>query len=670
MKLKRNSIFAKMAILAVSSVSAHAEMIDVVATYTVTTSPFGTGVNALDGSTVGTADTTWTADNIYILKDKVFVTNGQTLTIEPGTKIYCTFNDLGPIGPDATDKFGSLTFTRGTKINAAGTADLPIVFTTTDELEFERQVDMPFAELPAVNDGDALIADKPSFNTIGRWGGVVLLGNAPISNWSAGGSNIGEATIEGFQPGSSLDGDGDLRADVIEYGGANAADDSGIMQYVSIRHGGYVYAGSSEINGLTLGGVGSATVIDHIEVFANQDDGLEIFGGTVSCNYMVMAYCSDDSFDLDQGYVATNQFWFSIQSNKTQGGTSNHDNGGEWDGITGTVTLANATNAAGLASAPTIYNATFIGSGTGALAGSNSGNNAMLVDDYFNGKLYNSVVDNYGENLIEVTSDGIGTGAKIDVRHNTVGRFGGGTPGNNLSYLDTEARAVNTFFDAAGVPINGNSNGGTNPRFMAEFRDVDLEVVLSDPRPAPSSPLWTANGATLQAGAPVATTYRGAFGSTNWAVGWTRLSEICDMQELPTGLVVDTDGDGISNDLESTSALTTLGFSESVNDVTPTNNFSSLYTTSQYTANFTAGQTSVTSNPNAFSLYNTADILDLRTTAGVTVQKVGNTASLSVPVEMSDTLGGWDPAGNMTLDVDVTAFPNKEFFRLEVQGAQ
>ncbi len=500
MKTRYNWIYGLLAIAA-SPVVGQAAIIDVVATQTVNTTPFGVNVDAI------TSDTTWTSDNIYILKDKVFVTNGATLTIEPGTKIYSTLDDKAtPSTSD--DEFGSLIITRGAKIMAEGTADRPIVFTTIDELEAQTQTDY---------DGDLLVADFPTVNTSGRWGGIVVLGNAPIASYS-GATNIGENRIEGFQPAASADLDLDGRADVIEYGGNAPADNSGILKYISIRHGGYVYSGANEINGLTLGGVGNGTQISYIEVYANKDDGIEFFGGTVNTSHILLAFNFDDSFDIDEGYNGTNQFWFSVQNPfEADGVTKSYDNGGEWDGVTGTIGDY-ATN-----SAPVIYNATFVGTGTTADAtGNDKGNNAIYIDDRFKGKIYNSVFDDFARDVVGSASDGPGTG--LVFAHNTVGRFGGGTPGNNLSYV-TDSGAANTFFDGSGNPINGNSSANTNPLYESYSRGVDLVLDVLDPRPAPSSPLWAANGATLQAGAPVATTYRGAFGADNWAAGWTKYDQ-------------------------------------------------------------------------------------------------------------------------------------------------
>jgi hypothetical protein len=641
MKLNKTNKQLIMTLAALMPCVTQAANIDVIATQTVNTTAYGVNVNAI------TANTTWTKNNAYILKDKVFVTNGATLTIEPGTKIYSTLDLRGTVTKD-DDKFGAIVIVRGAKINAAGTAAEPIVMTTIDELEAQTQTDL---------DADTLIADFPTVTTAGRWGGLVVLGNAPIANYT-GTTNIGEDRIEGFQPAASADLDADGRADVIEYGGSTSADNSGTISYVSIRHGGYVYATNTEINGLTLGGVGSGTTINNVEVFANADDGIEFFGGTVNTSNIVLAFNQDDSFDIDQGYSGTNQFWFSIQAPKLADGVgSAHDNGGEWDGVTGTV-ADNASN-----SAPVIYNATFIGSGTTALVGNDKGNNAIFLDDRFKGKVYNSVFDDFKEDLIEVTSDGKGSG--LTFANNTIGRFGGGaytgTNASNLTYLDTATNAVDTFFDSTGAPINGNSNGGVNPMFKTYTRNVALELTAIDPRPASGSPLLSSS---LQTGAPIAAAYRGAFGGTNWAAGWTKMSiDGLLLGEASTSSMADADSDGISDAVETANAG--LGFNPAVSDATTV--LGTLKTTAQFNANYTAGQTSVTSNPNSFSLYNTADILDLRTVGQTTVQAGASNVTLTVPVQKSTGLSTWESAGSMTLTIPKTA--DKEFYRLSVEGA-
>jgi hypothetical protein len=312
-----------------------------------------------------------------------------------------------------------------------------------------------------------------------------------------------------------------------------------------------------------------------------------------------------------------------------------------------------------------IYNATFIGSGTTALTGNDKGNNAIFLDDKFGGLVYNSVFDDFSRDLVGSAGDGPGTG--LSFAFNTVGRFGGGAyTGSNASNLTfvSDSGAANTFFaSGTGAPINGNSNAGTNPMYRAYSRDGSNELLVIDPRPASNSPLWV-SAAQLQPGAPVATTYRGAFGDSNWAAGWTTASAIGLLEgEVSSGLA-DADGDGISDAVET--ANTALGFNAGVSDATTV--LGTLKTTAQFTANYTAGQTSVTSNPNGFSLYNTADILDLRTTGQTTVQAGASNVTLTVPVQKSTGLSTWESAGSMTLTIPKTA--DKEFYRLSVEGAQ
>ena len=109
------------------------------------------------------------------------------------------------------------------------------------------------------------------------------------------------------------------------FGGSDEADSSGVLRYVSIRHGGTLIGADNEINGLTLGAVGSGTTVEFVEVFANLDDGIEFFGGTVNTRYLVVAYCGDDSFDYDQGFRGKGQYWFTIQD-------ADSGDGGEHDG--------------------------------------------------------------------------------------------------------------------------------------------------------------------------------------------------------------------------------------------------------------------------------------------------------------------------------------------------
>lgn len=212
-----------------------------------------------------TANTTWTADKVYILTTRVAVESGATLTIEAGTIIK---GEAGT-GANAT----CLIVARGGKINAVGTASQPIIFTSVaDEIQ----------------PGSISSPNMPS-DLSGLWGGLIILGNANIS------ASVSPFQIEGI-PVSDPNG---------LYGGTDDADNSGVLQYVSIRHGGANIGEGNEINGLTLGGVGSGTVIDHVEIVANQDDGIEFFGGTVSVSDLVIWNAGDDAVDTDQAWNGT-----------------------------------------------------------------------------------------------------------------------------------------------------------------------------------------------------------------------------------------------------------------------------------------------------------------------------------------------------------------------------
>ena len=195
-----------------------------------------------------------------------------TLTIQAGVTIF------GSQGLDY------LVVNRGSRLNAVGTPTLPIIFTS---------------RLNVVGtEGNQSISDSSQ----GLWGGVILLGRAPISDCNTqvpGGSAACQNVIEGTT--------GSL------YGGATATDNSGIMQYVQIRYSGFAIAQGNELQGLTLGGVGNNTTIDHIQIHNSSDDGIEIFGGRPNLKHIIVTGADDDNLDTDLGYRGTIQFVISIQ---------------------------------------------------------------------------------------------------------------------------------------------------------------------------------------------------------------------------------------------------------------------------------------------------------------------------------------------------------------------
>ncbi len=215
------------------------------------------GVVTLEGDL---SSRTLTADKKYLLKGFVYVLDGQTLTIEPGTLI---------MGDKVTK--GSLVVSKGGKVEAHGTASKPIIFTSA---------------LP------------PGSRRDGDWGGIIILGKAPIN--PTGGS----AKIEG---GLTPTNGGDEQK-YIFYGGNNANDNSGTLEYVRIEFAGVAFSPDNEINGLTLGGVGAGTKISYVQVYRAGDDAIEWFGGTVNADHLVTTYTLDDDFDTDFGYAGNVQF--------------------------------------------------------------------------------------------------------------------------------------------------------------------------------------------------------------------------------------------------------------------------------------------------------------------------------------------------------------------------
>jgi hypothetical protein len=209
-----------------------------------------------------TENRTLKAQYTYKLRGLVYVTNGAVLTIEPGTKI---------VGENGRN--GGLIITRNSKLNADGTVDKPIVFTS---------------EAATPQRGD--------------WAGLVLLGNAPTNASFNGQAGVGE--VEGGI--NNSDGLG-------LYGGTNAADNSGILRYVRIEYAGYAFLPDKEINGLTFGAVGNQTIVDYVEVAFANDDSFEWFGGTVNCKHLISFRTLDDDFDTDNGFAGKVQFGIALR---------------------------------------------------------------------------------------------------------------------------------------------------------------------------------------------------------------------------------------------------------------------------------------------------------------------------------------------------------------------
>ena len=483
-------------------------------------------------STDITASTTWTADNIYVINRPIVVKAGVTLTIEPGTLILGVGDNKGT--SDRTDdEYGSLIIARGAQLIADGTPTKPIIFDAYASVygfddngrntgpSGPRTQTLQVRGVPQIqtsNDNGTGTPENPNggatpaaagspLKSGGLWGGLIVLGRAPINFYNnTGNVQQSEKIIEGF-PVSNVD---DLR-----YGATSAAewipnDNSGVIRYVSLRFGGYEFQAGSEINGLTLGAVGNGTKIEYVEVVSNNDDGFEFFGGTVNTKYLVSAFNKDDSFDIDEGHQGKHQFWFAIQNNTST--AIYGDNGLELDGG---FSINDLTNNLAPFTTPDIYNMTVIGKGL-----SEAANAGARMRDNFKGKIHNSLFTELGTSL---RADATLDAAALPVVNNTV--FGNIiTTGTGTYRVNSSGSSANAN-TIASTPTDTNTVPSTTAMLTSISRTPNGNL---DPRPlANSTPLThtrtTPNSSLAEILATV--NYNGAFGRANWANGWSFLSE-------------------------------------------------------------------------------------------------------------------------------------------------
>lgn len=419
-----------------------------------------------------TSNLTLKANKIYKLRGLVYVTNGATLTIEPGTKIV-----------GEADKNGALIITRGSKIMAEGTAANPIIFTS----------------------------DKPSPKR-GDWAGLVILGNAPTNASFNNQAGVGE--IEGGI--NNTEGLG-------LYGGNNAADNSGVLKYVRVEYAGYAFLPDKEINGITFGGVGNGTVVDYVEVAYANDDSFEWFGGTVNCSHLISYKGLDDDFDTDNGFSGNIQFGIAVRD--PQVADVSGSNGFESDNDANGSALTPQTSA-------TFSNMTIIG----PINSSSTSTNAGSINSLFQHGLqirrnssisvFNSVFTGFPIGLFvdatkgtptdkNLTSGSLAFENNILAGNTTPLKYGASTSSPTGYTLDN----LTTLF---------NSKGNT---ILAYTADVKLAGAWA---PAGTTPNFSpASGSPLLTGGtfthakltswfkPV--TYRGAVAdaSDTWYAGWT-----------------------------------------------------------------------------------------------------------------------------------------------------
>ena len=419
-----------------------------------------------------TASTIWTADKVYTIKGFVYVQSGATLTIEKGTIIKGGAKEDDPSGQQLG---GTLIINQGAKIVAIGTAEQPIIFTSSKE---------------------------PGKRNYGDWGGVVIVGKAPHNQ-------VGSKGPEG---GISVP--GGLGTDNI------AADNSGTLQYVRIEFAGIALsnAANSEINGLTLYAVGSGTTIDHIQVSYSGDDSYEWFGGTVNAKYLIALRGWDDDWDTDWGFTGKVQYALSLRDPKIS--DQSKSNGFESDNYD-PGEPATGPNAGLPLTAPVFANVSnfvfsttpstdFVSPASGAYQA------AMHLRRNTSISIFNSLLVGYPQGLrLEGTATGTfanATSGALDLKGIVLSNItdpilGAGviTKDQATAYFNAAARKNETK-DLASLLLNSANFSLAAPGFLPQATS-----------PLLAGAVWEGKGTDAFFTKEL---FRGAFGTTDWTKGW------------------------------------------------------------------------------------------------------------------------------------------------------
>ncbi|MBQ0760778.1 MAG: hypothetical protein KBT72_14065 [Zhongshania sp.] len=401
------------------------------------------GTQVVSGSLRG--EQLWTKDKTWILDGTVYVEAGARLVIEAGTLVQ------GRPG-------SALLVTRDASILARGTALAPIVFTSS------------------------AVAGK---RQAGDWGGVVLLGNAPV--------NTADAQIEGLDA-------GDTRG---MFGGSDASDNCGVLEYARIEFAGYEVYANNELNGLTLGGCGSKTIIRNVQVHRALDDGIEIFGGNVDLRHILITGAADDSLDWDMGWTGRVQF-MQIQQYAGVG-----DNAFEADNREGAYQVEPVSE-------PTLYNVTLQ-----SMNSREKYQRAMTLRRGTGGHFNNIVIAGFSGESIDITD--IETVARIQEGKMS---FGGlliadiGADGKRFFAEELADQDDDGGFDEA-TYLSQRASVGVSPQFLKvtqsetepDFRVASSSAAKDGAVSVPQSEFWDE-----------AANYRGAMRpgvSASWTDGWT-----------------------------------------------------------------------------------------------------------------------------------------------------
>ena len=469
-----------------------------------------------------------TGGSPYILNGTIFVKGDTELTILSGV----TVRGQGRSGAGVEGAPGSLIVTQSGYVDAQGTPAQPIIFTSAvlDE-DGDGNPDITdgnYDQFDGTASADDFLDDTPRTEplaptsadgtaTYQYWGGLVILGEAPTNLGPVGtGDSVASDAIWSGTTGLGHIEGLPKTSDTL-YGGYVYNDNSGVYRYLSVRHGGDVLGSANEINGITLGGVGAGTVFEFCEVYMNEDDGFEFFGGTVNTRNLVVAYVGDDSFDGDQGWTGTNQYWFAVQSYLAAVGG---DKGFEFDGDDGYDAGANHAINAELVDTRinfadyTVYNATIVGprGATGAAVD----NGGISLKSRFGGAIYNG----FFVGTKAPSSGGISPDTGAIIAECTFASDIADFVATTNSFLTGTADLT-----ASTNSVNAGSGFGSNSVVGADSAYVVNSAALN---PRPGFSLTGVNNSLLEGTNVEANSFRGAFDPSStvelWTKDWTVLS--------------------------------------------------------------------------------------------------------------------------------------------------
>ncbi|MEM7310356.1 MAG: hypothetical protein AAF682_27010 [Planctomycetota bacterium] len=314
-----------------------------------------------------TGNEVWTTDKTYNLQGQIYVNPGATLTIQKGVVV-------------ASDPGGSLAVAATGQIFVQGTASEPVIMTSKADLEtWSDDPSHPTMKDPATGSWRQAATE---------WGNLTIMGRGYISEDATAG-NVAFPDAGNVADMEGLFAEPDNKN---QYGGGMDDDDSGTISYLNLRYGGRVIGFANELNGLSLGGVGSGTDISFVEIMNNVDDGIEIWGGCVGIKNFSVWNIGDDSLDFDQGWRGKAQFGLIVQgySLNAEQGSGVGDNAIEMDGAEDCNWQPVSTVA--------LYNMTVIGEPNDGDAGTAWRDNARV-------QVRNSVFVDLGDKLVKNDGD-------------------------------------------------------------------------------------------------------------------------------------------------------------------------------------------------------------------------------------------------------------------------